>query len=178
MGIFAAKSEVNDYLIMRKSIKWIFTVGLSGALVPVFQKIFSLIPWGKFVDLNNWGWLIAPKFSILSIVIFVVLFICIVYFTRNLFKKNKEKQLKKINSWIDDESGIKITWDVGIGSFYNNNPFAYNIQIFCTKHGEIPIRMIHGRCTNSSCMNHNMYYNEHLLKNQIESMLLHEKSKL
>lgn len=71
---------------------------------------------------------------------------------------------KKINSYIDEENGIKITWDVGIGSSYNKNPFAYNIQIFCTKHGNVPLRMIGGHCTDPNCPNAAKYFNENIIK--------------
>ena len=163
---------------MKKSIKWIVSVGLSGALVPVLQKGFNLIPWGKFVEVDNWRWLVEPKVSILSIIIFVSVLILVVRGTKRFYRGGQENYLKKLNSHIDAEHGIKITWDVGIGTIYNIDPFAYNIKMFCIKHGEVPLRMIHGCCPDSSCLNHRASLNEYLIKNKIESMLLHERDKL
>jgi len=103
----------------------------------------------------------------------------VVPLSKKIFKtaiaKNKEQELKKINHFIDEQKGVKVTWDVGIGSLYNNNPFAYNIQLFCTKHGVVPIRMMHGCCTDSQCTNSNEHYSERAIKNHIESILLHAR---
>jgi hypothetical protein len=102
--------------------------------------------------------------------------------SKKIFKtniaKNRELELKKINHSVDEQKGVKVTWDVGIGSIYNTNPFAYNIQLFCTKHGVIPIRMIHGHCTDPQCPNAKEYYDEHAIKNNIESILLHARDNM
>lgn len=162
---------------MKESIKWIVTVGLSGILVPVVQYLFNLIPWAKFVGLKNWTWLVAPRFSILWLVIFATIFMLFVRLTKKMFSKTKEEQLKQFNSWNIDEDGLKITWNVGAKD-YSGNPFAYNIQIFCTKHGEIPVRMLNGRCPHIDCPNHQKPTFEYLVKNDIESMLLYVQDKL
>lgn len=163
-------------------LKWVFVVGFSGILVPVVQKLFGLIPWDSFLDMENWNWLIVPKFSLLSVTIFLLLFITIIPLSKKILRttitKNKEKELKKINHSIDEERGVKVTWDVGIGSLYNTNPFAYNIQFFCTKHGAIPIRMMYGHCTDPQCPNAREHYNEHAIKNHIESLLLHARDNM
>lgn len=113
-----------------------------------------------------------------------MLYIAITYILKLIFKmgkchiaKKKEESLKKINSYTDEEDGIKVTWDVGIGSLYNNNPFAYNIQIFCTKHGNVPLRMIGGHCTDPTCPNAIKYFNKNIIKNNIESVLIDAQNK-
>lgn len=98
-------------------------------------------------------------------------------FDEKMFSKTKEEQLKQFNSWNIDEDGLKITWNVGVKD-YSGNPFAYNIQIFCTKHGEIPVRMLNGRCPHIDCPNHQKPTFEYLVKNDIESMLLYVQDKL
>ncbi len=167
---------------MKKFFKWVFVVGFSGILVPVVQKLFGLIPWDSFLDMRNWDWLIVPKFTLLSAIIFLLLLIPIIPLSKKIFKtsiaKNKETKLKKINHFVDEQTGIKVTWDVGIGSLYNTNPFAYNIQLFCTKHGTIPIRMMHGRCTDPQCPNAKKHYSEYVIKNHIESVLLHARDEM
>ena len=167
---------------MKKVFKWVFIVGFSGILVPVVQKLFGLIPWDKFLDIDSWNWLMAPKFSLFSVIVFLLLLIIVIPLSKKIFKtniaKNKEQELKKINHFEDKEEGLRVTWDVGIGSIYDNNPFAYNIQLFCTKHGVVPIRMMRGHCTDPQCSNANMHYNEYAIKNHIESVLLHARDSL
>ena len=167
---------------MKKVFKWIFVIGFSGILVPIVQKLFSLIPWDKFLNTENWHWLVAPKFSLLSVIVFLLLLIIMIPLSKKILKtsiaRNKEQELKKIKHYVDEQAGIKITWDVGIGSISNNDPFAYNIQIFCTKHGVVPIRMVHGRCTDPNCSNAKEHLSEHAIKNQIESILLHARDNM
>lgn len=169
---------------MKKVLSWIIAIGFSGILVQPVQWLLGLIPWEKFILKENWIWLIKPQFSFLNIVVFLILIIAITYISKLIFKmgkchiaKKKEESLKKINSYTDEEDGIKVTWDVGIGSLYNNNPFAYNIQIFCTKHGNVPLRMIGGHCTDPTCPNAIKYFNKNIIKNNIESVLIDAQNK-
>ena len=170
---------------MKNIIKWILAVGVSGILTQPIQWLLDLVPWGSFMSKENWTWFIKPQFSILSMIIFFILIIGLSYTLRIIFKinkdiilKKKETELKKINTFKDEEKGIKITWDVSVKSLYNDNPFAYNIQIFCTKHGNIPIRMINGRCTSSDCPNADKKYDEYYIQNNIESVLIDAKNRI
>lgn len=170
---------------MKNVIKWALAVGLSGILIQPIQWLLGLIPWESFVSKENWTWFIEPQFSILSVIILLMLIIGISYLlkfiliiNKSSLNKKKEAELKKINTYTDEKEGIKITWDVSAESLYNSTPFAYNIQIFCTKHGRIPIRMINGHCVNAGCPNANKYYDEYAIKNNIESILIDEKRKI
>ena len=170
---------------MKNIIKWALAVGLSGILIQPIQWLLGLIPWESFVLKENWTWLIKPQFSILSMIILLMLIVGISYLlklilitNKSSLNKKKEAELKKINTYTDSKDGIKITWDVSAESLYNSTPFAYNIQIFCTKHGRIPIRMINGRCINTGCPNADKSYDEYAIKNHIESILIDAKNKI
>ena len=170
---------------MKNIIKWVLAIGLSGILVQPIQWLLGLIPWGNFVSEENWTWFIIPRFNFLSVALLVILLIGISYLLKLLSKlnkknvsKKKEAELKKINTYIDENEGVKITWEVCSESLSDSNPFAYNIQFFCTKHGRIPIRMINGRCGNPNCPNADKSLNEYSIKNNIESILIDAKNKI
>ena len=107
------------------------------------------------------------------------MFICITKYGLNKSDKQKtkiEKQLQKINTIDDANAVIKVTWNMYMGSMYDDDPHPYNIHIFCTKH-EMPLLMQNGCCTDCNCPNAHAQYNEHVIKNNIESILLNEQEK-
>lgn len=164
----------------KKALKWVGGIILS----VILERLFSLIPIKDLFTSEKWNWLVQTRFNIIDLVLFVVLlivvFICITAFESNKSDRKKtriKKQLQKMNSFTDDNAGIKVTWDISIGTVYDNDPHPKNIRLFCTKH-EIPLLMQHGRCTDLSCPNSLTQYDEHVIKNSIESMLLNEQEKL
>ena len=164
----------------KKTLKWIGGI----VLTVLLEQLFSLIPFENCLTSEKWDWIIQDRFNLIDLVIFIVLLTLVfVIFTAIESKKGDrrqakiKKQLEKNKTIIDEENGIKITWDVAMPSIYNPNPHPYNINIFCTKH-EIPLLMKHGRCTDLSCPNSLTQYDEHAIKNTIESMLLNEHGKL
>ncbi len=164
---------------IKKALVWLGGIILS----VVLERVFNLIPIEKLFNSEKWSWLIQNRFNIIDLIVFVIIlvvvFICIAKFGSKKSDKQKlkiEKQLEKINSIEDDKAGIKVTWDMYMGSMYDNDPHPYNIRLFCTKH-EIPLLMQHGCCTDLSCPNAHTQYNEHVIKNSIESILLNEQEK-
>ena len=163
----------------KKVLKWIGTILLSAIL----ERIFNLIPVEDLFTSEKWNWLVQDRFNIIDLVIFIVLLTLVfVIFTAIESKKGDwqqariKKQLEKKKTIIDEENGIKITWDVAMPSIYNPNPHPYNVNIFCTKH-EMPLLMKHARCTDLSCPNSLISLDESVIKNEIESMLLNEQEK-
>lgn len=73
--------------------------------------------------------------------------------------------------------GLKSHGMLVLALYITNNPFAYNIQIFCTKHGNVPLRMIGGHCTDPTCPNAIKYFNKNIIKNNIESVLIDAQNK-
>ena len=164
----------------KKVLKWIGAILLSAIL----ERIFSLIPVEDLFTSEKWKWLVQDRFNIIDLILFVVLliivFICITAFESNKSDRKKtriKKQLQKMNSFTDDNAGIKVSWDIYMGTISDNDPHPTNIRLFCTKH-TIPLLMQHGRCTDLSCPNSLTQYDEHAIKNSIESMLLNEQEKL
>lgn len=164
-----------------KILYWVSMVGLSGFLVKPAESLLSYIPWSSMFDSKNWKWLMEPRISILSILIGFIILLIVVFLSRVIigkFTSAKEDslvdKLKQFDKHIDNQNNVKITWDVGMGSIYNRDPFPYNIRVFCLNHDGIPLQLMHGHCPDPTCPNHQKFFDEHLLKNSIESMLLQQ----
>lgn len=160
---------------MKETIKWI--VGIIATVL--LERLLNLIPFENFFTAEKWTWIIQERFSILNALLFILSFSIIFGIIKisNLRKKRKsklEKHLLQFNSIVDDKNGVKVTWDMYMGSMYDNDPHPYNIKIFCTKH-DVPMLMPHGYCNDACCPNAIGGYQEHLIKNQIESLLLAER---
>lgn len=163
---------------MNKISQWVVTVAFSGIGV----KFMDYIPWEKVVNEENWSWLLKDRFNWLQIIVFLILAGC-VWFLVNCFTRHKknpiEEKLKQFNELVDDDKNIKVTWDMFMGSLYDNDPHPYNIKIFCLNHGDIPQLMEHGCCRFHNCKN-NIYpgIDEKAVKSEIESRLLHYRDQL
>lgn len=162
---------------MDKGVKWllgiIFTV--------VLERLLNLIPLEKLFVADKWSWIIQNRFSIVDVALFAVS-LAIVFSVIKIFKigeKRKsrlERHLEKLSPTIEEDLGIKVSWDLSMGSDYNIDPHPYNIRVFCTKH-DFPLLMTHGHCPDNECPNARISYNEHQIKNVIESKLLAEREK-
>lgn len=162
---------------MNKAVKWllgiIFTV--------VLERLFNLIPLEKLFVAEKWSWIIKDRLSILDVVLFFISFVLVFSLIKHLkLGKNRksklERHLEQFNCIIDNENGVKVTWDMYMGTMYDNDPHPYNIKIFCIKHNP-PLLMSHGLCQDSRCPNADKHYSEAAIKKQIESILLAERDK-
>lgn len=162
---------------MNKAVKWllgiIFTV--------VLERLFNLIPLEKLFVAEKWSWIIKDRLSILDVVLFFISFVLVFSLIKHLkLGKNRksklERHLEQFNCIIDNENGVKVTWDMYMGTMYDNDPHPYNIKIFCIKHNP-PLLMSHWHCQDSRCPNANKYFSEDDVKTQIESLLLAERDK-
>ena len=88
-----------------------------------------------------------------------------------------EKKLKANNNFENPELGLKVTWDMYMGTIYDRDPHPCNIKIYCTKH-PIPLLMKSGCCMDSDCQNANAHFDEKRIKQFIQSYLLNERDKL
>ena len=159
-----------------KFVGWIIGIGISGFLLQPITYFYDTIPWSQ-----GWEWLNRPNISYIAVITGILLSIILFYFYLFILPKPKkesklEKELKKINSWDIPEEKIRITWDVGID--YNQDPFPYNIKIFCTNHGQLPLLMDYGYCMVEGCQNANKGIFEHAVNQQITSYLLHAREQL
>ena len=157
------------------------SAAISGILNEPIIAAFKMIPWDKIISTESWEWIFLPKFSILNIIFFIILLLAVYYIVYLLLIHRKNiaiNKLKSFNSLVYDEDFVKVTWDVGIGTTYNHDPFAYNIQFFCLRHGELPLRMRNGCCQDATCPNCSLYMNERYVENYIESLLLKKQQDL
>ena len=162
---------------MKKTITYI------GGLVvaELIRRIFDIIPFEKLFHNSHWDWIIQNRFSIVDVVLFAVS-LAIVFSIIKTFKfgekrKSKlERHLEQFNCLIDNENGVKVTWDMYMGTMYDNDPHPCNIKIFCIKHNP-PLLMSHWHCQDSRCPNADKYFSEDAVKTQIESLLLAERDK-
>ncbi|MCQ2305182.1 MAG: hypothetical protein MJZ97_09365 [Bacteroidales bacterium] len=164
---------------IKKVLIWLGGIVLS----VVLERIFNLIPIEKLFNSERWSWLILNRFNIIDLIVFVIILVIVFIFIAKFGSKKSdkhktkmEKYLEKINSIEVDKEGIKVTWDMYMGSMYDNDPHPYNIRLFCTKH-DMPLLMQHGRCTDYNCPNAHAQCDEHAIKNIIESLLLNERDK-
>lgn len=165
----------------REALIALVSIAISGILNEPIIAAFKMIPWDKITSTENWEWIFLPKVSILNIIFFIILLVTVYYIACLLLIKRKNvaiNKLKSLNSFVDDKNHIKVTWDVGIGTIYNHDPFAYNIQFFCLQHGEFPQRMQNGCCQDSTCSNSFLCIDERKVKNYIESLLLKKQQDL
>ena len=162
---------------MKKAIAYI------GGLVvaELIRRIFDIIPFENLFHNSHWDWIIQNRFSIVDVALFAVS-LAIVFSVIKIFKigeKRKsrlERHLEKLSPTIEEDLGIKVSWDLSMGSVYNIDPHPYNIRVFCTKH-DFPLLMTHGHCPDNECPNARISYNEYEIKNVIESKLLAEREK-
>lgn len=161
---------------MKIASKYIITflsVGLSGFLVIPLTDLLSKIPWEE-----GWLWLAEPRMSWLAVILAMVgmfvLYFCLTGLYSFYFGKQKrmEKKLQKFNHSMWSDS-VKVTWNVGMGSMFNDDPMPYNIKFFCLNHGPTPILMDqYGQCPFSDCPNRQSTVSEQKVRPLIESELL------
>lgn len=162
---------------MKKAIAYI------GGLVvtELIRRIFAIIPFENLFHNSHWDWIIQNRFSIVDVVLFAVS-LAIVFSIIKIFKigeKRKsrlERHLERLNHFIDNENGVKVTWDMYMETMYDNDPHPCNIKIFCLKH-DIPMLMPHGHCNDFSCPNASKHFDYNAIEAQIESLLIAECDK-
>ncbi|MCX4302052.1 MAG: hypothetical protein OSJ35_07465 [Alistipes sp.] len=155
--------------------KWFIGV----VLAYLVTTLLDLIPFGKIFEQTKWEWVIENRFNIIEMIIFTISLIIIIGVFR--LKKSREnaieKKLKANNNFENPELGLKVTWDMYMGTIYDRDPHPCNIKIYCTKH-PIPLLMKSGCCMDSDCQNANAHFDEKRIKQLIQSYLLNEQDKL
>lgn len=161
---------------MKETTKWI----LSAIGTVIIERLLNLIPIENLFMAEKWNWMIAPRFSVLNILLLVVSFVLVlgVIKTFNLGRKKTrlEKHLEKLSPIVDYENDIKVTWNLSMGSMYNIDPHPYNIRVFCLKHNP-PLLLYKGYCPDGTCQNAHKYFDEFAIRNQVESKILNERDK-
>lgn len=113
---------------------------------------------------------------------YILIGILIVYIIYKIFRSRKsghsrsQKKIKEFNKSIDNEKGLLLKWVVYFRS--NGNPFITDLETFCTKHGEVPIRFLDNNCSVRGCENSGMNLDTYKTKNHLESIVVHEWDKI
>ena len=162
---------------MKKVVKWLLSI----ILTVVLERLLNLIPIEKWLVVEKWSWFIKDRLSILDFTLFFISFILVFSFIKHLKlstnrKSKLERHLERLNQFIDNKNGVKVTWDMYMGTMYDNDPHPCNIKIFCLKH-DIPMLMPHGHCNNFSCPNASKHFDYNAIEAQIESLLIAERDK-
>lgn len=162
-----------------KKILPILAVAFSGFLVYLFDKI-----WGNSINWEQFkiGKFLSIEFSLGKILIFIGLCILIYLIGKKYLIGNKDyyskkqKKLRKYNNSNDPDVGILSRWKVYFDSY--GTPSIAELNLFCTKHDEAPIRFMHNSCPIKNCENNHSQYNKYELKNIIESKLIDKWEKM
>jgi hypothetical protein len=140
----------------------------------LYAKIKSTILNISFKEALNQ--LLDLKISIVYVIGIIIAYL-ILY---QLFKKRglysrKQERFRRFNNSQDPELGLQFRWTV----YFNGDiPFIGDLSVFCTKHGNTPIRFIDFRCPISNCTNSSKQIDKFTLKNLIESDLIAKWDKL
>lgn len=174
-----------------KVILGILSVGLSGFLIEPIKSLLALIPYASYFEVSKWDWLVENRYSLLDVIFFLVIFIVltiIVNFMASWLKRPKQQemteeelidqQLNMVNQFIDEENHIKVTWDVYKGSTFDHDPHPMNVNCFCLRHKQYPLKFTNGHCPDMSCPNYKFHISNSKLMNQIESILLAKRDEL
>jgi hypothetical protein len=115
-------------------------------------------------------------------VVYVLALIFLYLILRQIFKKkygfyakNQKKLLRQFNKHQDTEAGLQYKWIV---HFAGDTPSISNFTVFCTKHGEIPIKFFVDRCPVPECENSKKSFDILGVKNNFESVLIEKWDKL
>ena len=154
----------------------VISVGILGLITVIYAKIESII--GKITYKDAFLKAIQLKIPIFYILIFIIIYWIFLWLKSKFKKKNedsdfytkKQKDFVKNNKTVDNEHGLLYKWDVFFN--YNNTPFILNLTIFCTEHGDTPLKFIGRRCSVSNCKNYVHEVDLNKVKNIIESDLI------
>lgn len=165
-----------------KGKSWIIGVismVISGLLNELIVAAVKKIPWGKAISVWSKQKFILPKGRLLSILFFLVL-LPIVYYTIQWYIAKRKRSvidaIKAVNVYTDDEKQVRVTWDVGFD--VNQRPYIENIQCFCLLHGELPLKMLDGKCLDPNCRHSECGVDMMRITNYIESILLEKQRQL
>lgn len=145
----------------------------------------------QFAEANqaDWGWLLDNRFSLLSFLIFGLVFLSVlglISLVMYLLPKNRKKrdekkineELLKWNSEYISDVKVNATWEVHTEGLLDDNPFISNLQLFCMNECHHPVKMNGGVCPVAGCPNHTRGLNTYQIKDAIESELIIKKQSL
>lgn len=171
------------WMIIWSLLNFAFSGFLAQPLTDFIKKQFTE---GKQAD---YGWLFDNRFSLLSFIIFALLFLGIFGLAvlvwrllpanrHNRLENKIRKELEDFNNAYFQDVKIKAIWEVIPEGLWGDNPSVSNLQFFCMNEAHQPVVMQHGLCPYPGCPNHVRRVDEYKIKNMIESDLILKKQAL
>ena len=114
-------------------------------------------------------------------IVYVLIALLLTFILIRVFRRKKgyyskaQNKLRKFNKSQDPETGILYKWKVYFKS--NGDPFISDLEFYCTKHDDVPIRFIRNNCPINGCENSRVRLDEYGTKNHIESIVINEWDK-
>jgi len=115
-------------------------------------------------------------------VLYILIAVIIAYILFKIFKSKKsryskkQRKLRDFNKSLDNEQGLLFKWVVYFKS--NGNPFITDLEIFCTEHGEVPIRFVENNCSINGCKNSRLNIDTYKTENHVDSIVVNEWDKM
>lgn len=154
----------------------VISVGIIGG----FTLLYAIIK--SFID-NVGFYVVLNQLINISVPLKYLLILPIIYFIIKYYKNNKksiyspkQNKLRENNNDFDSDSELLYKWNVHFD--YNNKPFITDLEVFCKKHGDTPMRIYSNKCMFKDCPNSKIAIDEFKLKNIIESDLIHKWDKM
>lgn len=99
-----------------------------------------------------------------------------IFSKKDFYTKNQQK-LREFNTLTDNEQGIRYEWTVWFSN-RNSKPFISDLEFYCTRHDNVPLKFLGKNCYVSGCKNSKVNINEFKAKNYIESLVLDKWNKM
>lgn len=99
-----------------------------------------------------------------------------IYETKKSYYDKKQRKLREFNKMTNIGMGVLYKWNVYFK--HNGTPFIADLTVFCTKHGDAPLKLVNSNCPMRDCDNNGINVDEYLTKNHIESLVLYDWDKI
>jgi hypothetical protein len=158
----------------------VISVGILGIISLLFTQILSITENLSFDESLNK--VLNLKLKIIYIIGSIIIFWILKFIYNKVFNKNKnyytktQKQLLEFRSMRDNQQNLAFRWNTYFKD--NGNPFISDLEIYCTNHGEMPIKFLGNNCQVNNCKNSDININEYAAENYIESEVQHYWDKL
>ncbi len=157
----------------------VIAVGIVALITLGYTKFLSVSEEVSFKD--AFDKILEIKITVFYVIVAITIYWIVSWVIKRIFRKNnsiytkQQQKLREVNKSEDSQSGLLFKWDV---FFDYQTPFIANLTVFCTKHGQTPIRFMGDRCSVPGCENSRQQINKYALKNFIESDLIDKWEKL
>ena len=157
----------------------VIAVGIVALITFGYAKFLSI---SEKVTFNEaFDKILEIKVAVFYVVVAIIIYWIASWVFKKIFRKNRsiyskqQQKLREFNKTDEPSEGLLFKWEV---YFNNQTPFMADFKVFCTKHGQLPIRFIGDRCSIQGCENSRKQINTYVLKNFIESDLIDRWEKL